>query len=82
MDKVTKGFVIAACSVVIATPIVLHQREKAEAVRDVEELEFPRKYLRIRPCVKRAMELFPDGLTQDAFQRRCIDSTKPVWEVE
>ena len=67
MDKVTKGFVIAACSVVIATPIVWFGGQVLEARRQAEvqaqelkdQAERSRRVSRAVPCKDRADELNP-----------------------
>ena len=74
MDKTTKAFVIAACSVVIATPVVwlgteilkaYRYNEFQRAVQEKAELdqqkkaERDRKVNRSLPCIKEADELFP-----------------------
>ena len=67
MDKLTKGFVIAACSVVVATPIVWLAGQVLEARRQAEiraqeledQAERNRKVSRVIPCKERADALFP-----------------------
>lgn len=98
MDNLTKGFVIAACSVVIATPIVwfggrvleARRQEQLSALRAEEQAEKERRMARVPDCHSRAVELFPfrtdappDYISKKAaFLTRCVDSTKPVAEVK
>ena len=73
MDRLTKGVVIAACSVVIAAPIVWVGRQYLELRRQTEiqeqaqkaQEERNRRVSRAAPCKDRADELNPISLEQD-----------------
>ena len=66
MDKTTKAFVIAACSVVIATPVVwlgleFLRGQRLEALRaeqHAQKLEKARRTLRAVPCYDKSKGFF------------------------
>ena len=84
MDKVTKGFVIAACSAVTAASIALIYTDLKP------QLPLEMQVKRIVPCVKRAAQKWPYDWNnierheekRDAFSDRCIKSPRPVAEVK
>ena len=71
MDNTTKAFVIAACCVVIAVPVVwiadgflmewnrLNEKKVRQIVKDQKTAQ--KRSQRIGPCMDRANELFPTG---------------------
>ena len=84
MDKVTKGFVIVACSAVTAASIALIYTDLKP------QLPLEMQVERIVPCVKRSAHKWPYDWSdierheeeRDAFTDRCIKSTRPVAAVK
>ncbi len=96
MDKTTKGFVIGACSVVIAVPVVWIGSQVSESYLiqqqiDTVKAEKSRKAKRIHPCTDRAnseaVDLFDETEgwrakeAMAAWIALCMRSTAPVDEV-
>ena len=92
MDKTTKAFVIAACSVVIATPVVwvglqvVQQmqinaaRVAAEKKAAAEAAETNRQLDRLDPCREIALSKYKDQYA--AFLTKCVVSALPIDQVQ
>ncbi len=94
MDKTTKAFVIAACSVVIATPVAwlgmeylkARRIDELQRVAQEEEVEKARIATRTSACYDRSRVIYPLSVdtTMEELEEQtnwltsCIESTKPV----